>query len=105
MTELNYTYNYYIKFADGKAEYREGIHESPSITIYAPVSVWYDICSGRLNGVWGLLTGKYRIKGSFYYLGILKRLLARKFTNEEIPGIEDFLCKWTSGKRTIWPDY
>lgn len=102
LTEANCNYNYYIKFADGKAEYREGTHESPSITIHVPVSVWYDICSGRLNGAWGWLTGKYRIKGSFYYLRILNKLLGRKFTNEEIPGIEDKIADFETKRGRLW---
>lgn len=77
LTEENCNYNYYIKFAEGKAEYQEGTHESPSITIYSPVSVWYDICNGRLNGAWGWLTRKYHIKGSFYYLAFLNKLLEK----------------------------
>ncbi|MGE5604720.1 MAG: flavodoxin family protein [Bacteroidota bacterium] len=105
-TEENCNYYYYLKFAEGKAEYQEGTYESPSITIYAPVYVWYDICNGRLNGVWGWFTRKYRIKGSFYYLKILNKLLGKKFTSEDIQGIEDKIAgfEMNNGKGWKKPD-
>lgn len=102
LTEANCDYDYYIEIAEGKAEYREGTHESPSITIHAPVSVWYDICNGRLNGAWGWLSGKYRIKGPLYYLKILNKLLGRKYTNEEIPKIEDEIADFEINKGRDW---
>ncbi len=102
LTEANEEYHYHIIFTEGKAEYHEGTYESPSIIIYSPVSVWYDICNGRLSGAWGWLTGKYHIKGSFYYLSILNKLLARKFTDEDIPGIEEKIADFEMNNNHSW---
>lgn len=102
LEENSFTYNFYIVVSEGKAEYREGIHNSPSLTIFSPVSVWYDICSEKLNGAWGWLTGKYQIKGSIYYLLVLKKLFKKKFNNQEIPGIDDSVKDFEVPKKRRW---
>jgi putative NADPH-quinone reductase/putative sterol carrier protein len=82
-------YFFYISVSGGKAQLSEGKHDSPSITIYAPVCVWYDVASGRLNGLWGLLTGKYRIEGPLYYLKVFTKVFGKTLKEEDIPGVED----------------
>ena len=68
LEEEKIEYPFYLSISKGRAEYCEGQHSNPSITIYSPVSVWLDIASGKLNGTWGWLTRKYRIEGQLKYL-------------------------------------
>lgn len=96
------TFHYYISVSKGKAEYHKGEHESPSIKIYSPVSVWLDIASGKLNGFWGLVTRKYRIEGPLYYLRMLNKVFGKRFTEEEIPGVEDKIQDFEIAEKRIW---
>jgi putative sterol carrier protein len=100
--EQGETYYFYISISKGELEYSEGKHSNPSITIYSPVSVWLDIASGRLSGAWGWFTRKYRIKGSLYYLKMLNKVLGKKFTAEEIPGVEDKIQDFEIPEKRIW---
>lgn len=96
------TYYFYLSVSGGKAEYGEGKHSNPTVTIYSPVSVWLDIASGKLNGTWGWLTRKYRIKGPLYYLKTLDKVFGKKFTDEEIPGIEDKIQDFEIPEKRVW---
>lgn len=96
------TYHFYLSISKGKAEYGEGKHSNPSITIYSPVSVWLDIASGRISGAWAYFTRKYRIEGPLYYLRMLNKVFGKKFTNEEIPGVEDKIWDFEIPKRRVW---
>jgi len=96
------TYCFYISVSRGKAEYGEGKHKSPTITIYSPVSVWFDIASGKLRGSWGWFTRKYHIQGPLHYLRMLDKLFGKSFTNEDIPGIEDKIQDFEIPKKRIW---
>lgn len=95
-------YHFYLCASKGKAEYGEGEHSNPSITIYSPVSVWLDITSGKLSGVWGWLTRKYRIEGPLYYLKMLNKVFGKKFTDEEISGVEDKIQDFEILKKRVW---
>ncbi|MDI6917810.1 MAG: NAD(P)H-dependent oxidoreductase [Thermoplasmatales archaeon] len=96
------TYYFYLSVSDGKAGYGEGKHKSPSITIYSPVSVWLDITSGKLSGTQGYLARKYRIEGPLYYLKMLNKVFGKKFTNEEIPGVEDKIQDFEIPQKRLW---
>ena len=76
-------YRFHLAVAHGKAVFSEGDHDSPSLTVYSPASVWLDVASGRLNGAWGWLTGKYRIQGRLFYLRMFRKVFGRKIVNEE----------------------
>lgn len=102
LEEKGETYYFYLSISKGKAECGEGKHQSPSVTIYSPVSVWLDVASGKLNGTWGWLTRKYRIKGSLYYLKMLNKAFGRKFTDEEIPGVEDKIQDFEIPGKRVW---
>ena len=95
-------YYFYLSVSGGKAEYGEGKHKSPTITIYSPVSVWFDIASGKLSGRWGWFTRKYHIQGPLYYLRMLNKVFGKSFTNEDIPGIEDKIQDFEIPKKRIW---
>ncbi|MDI6767207.1 MAG: NAD(P)H-dependent oxidoreductase [Bacteroidota bacterium] len=99
LKEGEQTFHYYISIAKGKAEYHEGEHESPSIKIYSPVSVWLDIASGRLNGFWGLITRKYRIEGPLSYLKQMDKVFGKKI---DIPEIEEKIADYEDPKKRIW---
>lgn len=94
-------YYFYLSISKGKAKYSEGKHNNPSITIYLPVSVWLDIASGRLSRIWALFTRKYKIKGRLYYLRMLDKIFKKKFTEEEIPGVEDKIKDFETLKKRI----
>jgi putative sterol carrier protein/putative NADPH-quinone reductase len=102
LEENKETYYFYISVSQGKAEYNEGKYDNPSVTIYSPVSVWLDIASGKLNPTLAFLLRKYRIKGSLYYMRMLNKVFGKKFTNEEIPGIEDKIEDFEVLKKRIW---
>lgn len=55
-----------------------------------------------ISGAWGWLTGKNHIKGSFHYLIILNKLLGKKFTTKEIPGIDDQIADFEINQRHRW---
>ncbi|MDI6886593.1 MAG: SCP2 sterol-binding domain-containing protein, partial [archaeon] len=99
LKEGEHTFHYYISVSNGKAEYHEGEHESPSIKIYSPVSVWLDIASGRLNGFWGLLTRKYRIEGPLFYLRQMNKVFGKKI---DIPGMGEGIADFENPKKRIW---
>lgn len=96
------TYCFYLSISGGKAEYSEGKHNNPSITIYSSVSAWLDITSGKLRGTWGWLTRKYRIEGPLYYLKMLNKVFGKKFTDEEMPGVEDKIQDFEILKKRVW---
>ncbi len=102
LEEKGETYCFYLAVSGGRAEYGEGKHNSPSITIYSPVSVWLDIVSGKLNGTWGWLTRKYRIKGPLRYLKMLDKVFGKEFASEEIPGVEDKIQDFEIQGKRIW---
>ena len=102
LEEEKIEYHFYLSVSKGKAEYGEGLHSNPAITIYAPVSVWLDIASGKLNGTWGWLTRKYRIEGQLKYLKILDKVFGKKFTNEEISGVEDNIPDYEIPGKRVW---
>jgi putative NADPH-quinone reductase/putative sterol carrier protein len=95
-------YLYYLIVSKGHVRYEEGEHNSPSITINTPVSVWLDITSGKLNATWGYLTRKYSIKGSLHYLKMLNKIFGKKFTNEDIIGVNDKIENFEITKKRKW---
>jgi len=99
LKEGEQTFCYYISVSKRKAEYHEGEHESPSIKIYSPVSIWLDIASGRLNGLWGLFTRKYRIEGPLSYLKQMNKVLGKKI---EISGINEEIAEFENPKKKTW---
>jgi putative sterol carrier protein len=102
LEEEKIKYLFYLSVSKGKAEYGEGQHGNPAITIYSPVSVWLDIASGKLNGTWGWFTRKYRIEGQLKYLKILDKVFGKKFINEEISGVEDSIPDYEIPGKRVW---
>jgi len=95
-------YYFYLSVSEGKAEHGEGKHTSPSLTIYSPVSVWFDVASGRLNGFWGWLTKKYRIKGPIYYLTMLGKVFGKGPDDSEMPGTGDRIQDFEIPEKRVW---
>lgn len=95
-------YFYFLIVSKGNAKFGEGEHNSPSIIINTPVSVWLDISSGKLNPTWGYLTRKYHIKGPLRYLKMLNKVFGKKFTNEEIIGINEEIEDFEINKKRKW---
>ena len=102
LEEEGETYCFYLSVSGGKAEYGEGKHKFPSITIYSPVSVWLDICSGKLSGIWGWFSRKYRVVGPLYYLRVFNKVFGKKLSEEEIPGIGDKIQDFEIPDKRIW---
>lgn len=76
--DIDNGYNIYFRILHGKAEFKEGVSDNPSITIYTPSNVWLDISGGFINPIWALVTNKYKIKGNLSCLGLLPKLLTNK---------------------------
>ncbi len=102
LEEEGETYYFYLSVSEGKAKYGEGKHSNPSITIYSPVLVWLDITNGKLSGIYGWLTRKYRIDGPLYYLKMLNKVFGKKFTDKEIPGVEDKIQDFEIKGKRVW---
>jgi len=102
LEEEGVTYEYYLSVADNKAQYAEGKHDSPSLTVYAPVAVWFDIAGGRLNGFWGWLTKKYRIEGPMSYLRKLNGVFGKQLSIREIPKIDETTHDYELPQKRIW---
>jgi putative NADPH-quinone reductase/putative sterol carrier protein len=90
LDEKGETYCFYVTVSGGKSESAEGRHAAPSITIYAQVSVWLDVASGKLNGLWGWLTRKYRTEGPFHYLKAFDKVFGRKILDIGKNSTQDF---------------
>ncbi|KAF0133286.1 MAG: isf-10 [Candidatus Saganbacteria bacterium] len=102
LTESEEVYSYYISISNGKAEYFEGKHSSPTIKIHAPVSVWLDLSSGRLNGLWGFITGKYHVEGPLSYLRQMRKVFGKKFNKSDISEIAVEIEDYEIEKKRQW---
>ena len=102
LTEKEEIYHFYIEASNGKAHYEEKKHKNPSLTIYAPVSVWYDIASGKMNGALGLMTKKFRIEGPLKQLSMFNKIFGKQFSEKEIPELKDTIKDFEKPQKFNW---
>jgi putative sterol carrier protein len=82
----------FIRFFNGAAEFREGYCESPSVTVSVPSGLWLDICAGRRNPAWALITKKLTVKGALSHFRLMPKLLK---TQLDISRSATFVKQWT----------
>ncbi len=63
--------DYYLHIENGECTFKEGVSESPSVTIHTPSEVWVAINLGEMDGAQAFLQGKFRVEGDF---GLLMRM-------------------------------
>lgn len=95
-------YHFNVSILDGKVEYNEGIHDNPNLTIYTPLSVWFDISSKVRNGTWAYITKKYKIKGPLRYLLMFEKVFGKIFSEKEINGVNDRKKDFEIPKKRVW---
>ena len=62
--------NYNMHIADGTLDVKEGVAESPNVTINVASKDWVDIINGKLDPTKAFMTGKLKIAGD---LGLMMR--------------------------------
>ena len=78
-TDINEGFPVYIGFSNGKAEFREGYGEHPTVVIHTTADLWLDISGGLRSPLWALMTKKLSIQqGRLSHLRLLPRLLSKK---------------------------
>ncbi|MFH1413610.1 MAG: flavodoxin family protein [Candidatus Omnitrophota bacterium] len=102
LTEKNNTYCYYISISDGESKSFPGEHPNPSIQIRSPISTWFAIVNGNLNGLWGLLTARYQIRGNPYYLKEFTKIFGRKFDGSDIAELSNPIAEFEIPRKRIW---
>ena len=55
--------NWYIIIKDQKLEVKEGVHESPTITVKMKDMDYVDMMNGKMTGERAYMTGKLKFKG------------------------------------------
>lgn len=88
----------YLRFSKGRAEFREGRHEHPSIVINTPSDVWLDIAGGVRNPIWAIITKKMKVEGDTGALRKLNGILTKKV---DAPKSRIFDAQWTPPSRTL----
>jgi putative sterol carrier protein/putative NADPH-quinone reductase len=97
------TFHFYLTITNGKATYKEGIHDNPDIVIDTPVSIWLDVASGKLSGIRGYLTKKYHVEGPVHLLKKFSQITSDvEFTEKEIPGVNDKIKDYEKPEKRAW---
>ncbi len=97
-TDIDDGYPIYIAFSKGKAEFHEGHHERPLVTVRTHSDTWLDIAGGFKNALWAMLTKKVTVEGSIADLRKLTGLLTKKI---ETPKSRIFTGPWTRPSRAL----
>ncbi|NLD92539.1 MAG: hypothetical protein GX639_07710 [Fibrobacter sp.] len=102
LKERQESYFLYVQIENGNADFAQGKHQNPSITIYSDISVWFDVASGKLNGFWGWITGKYKIDGPLYYLKMLNIVFNKKIDKDENNEDNNEIQNFEVSKKRQW---
>lgn len=102
-TEGDVEYHYVLSISEGKAVWEEGDCETvPEITIYSPVSVWFDVSCGKLNSTLGFITKKYHVKGDIKYLKCFNLIFGKKLNSADIYNIYEKKHDYEIKRRRKW---
>ena len=71
----------YIKADFNELKFFEGIADNPDVTVKSTFYNWLDLAGGRLNPVWGVITGKLRFKGNTGFFDVLPK---KTFNNNHL---------------------
>ncbi len=58
----------YIEIKNGKCDYKEGIHETPDVTVFSDENVWDDVLNGRYTTQKAFMVGQLKVRGNFVLL-------------------------------------
>lgn len=97
-TDIDEGFPIYIHFHDGQADFHEGQHASPAVTVRTASDTWLDIAGGFRNAVWAAVTGKIAVRGSLSRFALLPRLLTRTVETPR-PSLAD--SSWTRPGRAL----
>lgn len=61
------TYKLYLELDENDIRFHEGTHPDPTAGVEAEYGDWLDLAAGRLNPVWGSITGKLKFSGSIRF--------------------------------------
>ena len=67
--------NFHIDVKDGEAEFGDGQHDNPSITVTMEVADFNQLLDGSLNPTTAFMTGKIKVKGDMSLAMKLQALL------------------------------
>jgi putative NADPH-quinone reductase/putative sterol carrier protein len=102
LSENNVIYNNYIEVKEKSAKVYEGIHPAPAITFISPAEIWFQLSSGKLNGFFGMITGKYRIKGDPKYLSLMMSIFGKKEDLSKYPELKTVKYDFEDPKKRVW---
>ena len=80
LTEGGLCHAYRVTVSRGEAQFAEGVHPCPVLTIESPVDVWLAVSGGRRSGTVAYLLGLYRIRGRLRELRKFSQIFGKKFT-------------------------
>lgn len=82
-----------VTIRDGRMTLSEEVIESPRVYLVARDSDYYDIATGKLDGITAVMTGKLTVEGDVNFMGelaqMMKPLDSRAFTGEHRIGGRD----------------
>lgn len=55
--------DYYVVIKDGSCEVKEGVHESPDVTLTMSDETWLGMVNKEISGIKAFMTGKLKVKG------------------------------------------
>ena len=85
------TYCFHLLVPGGGKDIKraEGRHPRPSMTFTASLPVWFDVIIKKYSAIWWLITGRFSVKGSPYFLWMFARIFDRELSEKDLPGAED----------------
>lgn len=98
-TDIDEGFPVYIRFSNGKAEFREGYSEHPAIVISVASDLWLDISGGLRNPLWALMTKKLTVRqGRLSHLRLLPQMLSKKIA---VPRPQITSSRWSLPARAL----
>lgn len=70
----NESFSACLTIGDGECTYSEGVHHSPSVTIFSDSVIWNNILDGKLTSQKAFMVGQIKVKGNFALLSKFDQL-------------------------------
>lgn len=88
----------YMQSTDNQLELIEGVARNPTVSIQCSFYDWFKLAEGKLNPVWGMITGRLKFRGQTSFFKILpKRSFAQKL---DIP--KDPVTEFERNQQKYW---